>query len=90
MKSDIDGNLAAALTGASESATHAERQAPGDFAKALIVGLSAKQKAIPCRFFYDAAGSALFERITELPEYYPTRTEMSILASRASEIPGRC
>ena len=48
------------------------------------MGLSAKQKAIPCRFFYDAAGSALFERITELPEYYPTRTEMSILASRAS------
>jgi dimethylhistidine N-methyltransferase len=87
MKSDIDGNLAAALTGCSESATHAERQAPNDFAKALIMGLSAKQKAIPCRFFYDAVGSTLFERITELPEYYPTRTEMSILASRASEIP---
>ena len=50
-----------------------------EFADALIDGLSARQKSIPCRFFYDAAGSALFERITELPEYYPTRTETAIL-----------
>jgi dimethylhistidine N-methyltransferase len=58
-----------------------------EFATALIAGLSAHSKFIPCRFFYDAAGSALFERITELPEYYPTRTEMRILESRAAEIP---
>jgi dimethylhistidine N-methyltransferase len=62
-------------------------EADCDFADALIRGLSAKQKTVPCRFFYDAAGSALFERITELPEYYPTRTEMGILRSRAIEIP---
>lgn len=57
-----------------------------DFAEALIAGLSARQKSIPCRFFYDAAGSELFERITELPEYYPTRTETAILRDRAADI----
>lgn len=57
-----------------------------DFARALIEGLSAKKKSIPCRFLYDAAGSALFERITALPEYYPTRTEIGILKERAAEI----
>jgi dimethylhistidine N-methyltransferase len=57
-----------------------------DFAEALIAGLSARNKAIPCRFFYDAAGSALFERITELPEYYPTRTETAILHAHAADM----
>jgi len=67
----------------------AERDAGHDsdgFASALIAGLSMPAKAIPCRFFYDAAGSALFERITELPEYYPTRTETAILADHAAEL----
>jgi dimethylhistidine N-methyltransferase len=58
----------------------------GDFALALLAGLTAPAKSIPCRFFYDAAGSALFERITELPEYYLTRTETRILGERAAEI----
>ncbi|KAB2942352.1 MAG: L-histidine N(alpha)-methyltransferase [Hyphomicrobium sp.] len=58
----------------------------GEFAAALVTGLSAHQKFIPCRFFYDAAGSALFERITELPEYYPTRTEMRILREYAADM----
>jgi len=57
-----------------------------EFADALIAGLSARQKSIPCRFFYDAAGSALFERITELPEYYPTRTETAILRAYAADM----
>jgi dimethylhistidine N-methyltransferase len=61
-------------------------QLASDFADALIDGLSASEKSIPCRFLYDAKGSALFEQITELPEYYPTRTEMRILAERAAEI----
>jgi dimethylhistidine N-methyltransferase len=59
--------------------------APSEFADALIVGLSARRKSIPCRFFYDAQGSALFERITELPEYYPTRTETEILRAHAAD-----
>jgi dimethylhistidine N-methyltransferase len=57
-----------------------------EFATALLDGLAAPQKSIPCRFLYDAAGSALFERITGLTEYYPTRTEMRILRDRAAEI----
>jgi dimethylhistidine N-methyltransferase len=56
-----------------------------DFAQAVIEGLSQRRKTLPCRFFYDARGSALFEQITELPEYYPTRTEAAILAAHAGE-----
>lgn len=56
------------------------------FAEALTTGLWAPAKSIPARFLYDAQGSALFERITELPEYYPTRTEVSILQARAGEM----
>ena len=57
-----------------------------EFAAALLQGLTASSKSIPCRFLYDAIGSALFERITELPEYYPTRTETAILRKLAPEI----
>src|SRR5580692_9826119 len=57
----------------------------GDFRQALVDGLSRKTKSIPCRFLYDARGSALFDRICELPEYYPTRTELGILKARAPE-----
>ena len=49
-------------------------------------GLTARQKRLPPWLFYDEAGSRLFERITELPEYYPTRTERGILAAHAAEI----
>jgi dimethylhistidine N-methyltransferase len=70
----------------STSSIEAHPEAASDFARSLLAGLSAPQKSIPCRFFYDAAGSALFERITELPEYYPTRTETKILRERAAEI----
>ncbi|WP_316013306.1 L-histidine N(alpha)-methyltransferase [Roseobacter sp. HKCCA0434] len=44
-----------------------------------LAGLTASPKTLEAKWFYDAAGSALFERITELPEYYPTRTEAAIL-----------
>lgn len=46
-------------------------------------GLTAPQKYLPCKYFYDARGSELFERITELPEYYQTRTELAVLQSIA-------
>jgi L-histidine N-alpha-methyltransferase len=49
-------------------------------------GLSSPFKEIPPKYFYDERGSELFERITELPEYYPTRTERAILHARAGEI----
>ncbi|MGC5308201.1 L-histidine N(alpha)-methyltransferase [Micromonospora zamorensis] len=49
-------------------------------------GLSAGQKWLPPKWFYDARGSELFEEITRLPEYYPTRAERAVLAERAPEI----
>ena len=49
-------------------------------------GLAAPRKTLPCKYFYDARGSALFERICDLPEYYPTRTELAILESHADEM----
>jgi L-histidine N-alpha-methyltransferase len=49
-------------------------------------GLTATPKTLPPKWFYDAHGSELFERITELPEYYPTRAEREILVDRAGEI----
>lgn len=57
-----------------------------DFARALLSGLRAQEKFIPCRFLYDRRGSELFEKITNLPEYYPTRTEIKILEERVGEI----
>ena len=51
-----------------------------------LAGLSASPKTLPCKWLYDAEGSRLFEAITRLPEYYPTRTEMRILADSGSDI----
>ena len=64
------------------------------FRQDVLNGLSQPQKAIPARWFYDEAGSRLFEDITRLPEYYPTRAETEILRDRAGEFaeligPGR-
>ncbi|MEX0980719.1 MAG: L-histidine N(alpha)-methyltransferase [Bacteroidales bacterium] len=52
----------------------------------IFRGLSSAPKHISSRFFYDATGSRLFEEITTLPEYYPTRTEMSILQRVAGDV----
>lgn len=52
----------------------------------VITGLRAPAKWLPCKYFYDARGSELFERICATPEYYPTRTEGAILAAHAGEI----
>ena len=57
-----------------------------DFAEAVALGLADTPRWVPARFLYDAAGSALFEQICDLPEYYLTRTEAGILASAATEI----
>src|SRR6266568_352111 len=58
------------------------------FAADVLEGLAATPKRLPAKYFYDEAGSRLFERITELPEYYPTRTELRILESSAESIAG--
>jgi dimethylhistidine N-methyltransferase len=56
------------------------------FAQDVRKGLGARRKHLLPKYFYDAAGSELFERITEQPEYYPTRCEMHILQDNAAEI----
>lgn len=57
-----------------------------DFLGAVLDGLGRPHKTLPCKFFYDETGSALFDAICDQPEYYPTRTELGILAAAASEI----
>jgi dimethylhistidine N-methyltransferase len=57
-----------------------------EFARAAVAGLSVSPRAIPAKFLYDARGSALFDTICELPEYYVTRTETEILRRIAPEI----
>ncbi|MFD4138542.1 L-histidine N(alpha)-methyltransferase [Streptomyces sp. NPDC058572] len=52
----------------------------------VLHGLTRTPKELPPKWFYDARGSELFEEITRLPEYYPTRAEREILAARAPEI----
>jgi L-histidine Nalpha-methyltransferase len=55
-------------------------------AREVRLGLTAKPKELAPKYFYDERGSQLFERITELPEYYPTRAEREILSQRSAEI----
>lgn len=63
-----------------------ERDAASGFAADALAGLAAAQKTLPCQYLYDARGSELFEAITGLPEYYPTRTEIGILEASAADI----
>ncbi len=66
------------------------RLPPGFLAESLRgdarSGLTSREKSLPPKWFYDAQGSALFEKITELPEYYPTRAEREILHATAGQI----
>lgn len=57
-----------------------------EFLDDVLRGLSQRPASIPPKYFYDAKGSKLFDAITELPEYYPTRTEIGILTANAAEI----
>jgi L-histidine Nalpha-methyltransferase len=70
---------------------HVERRVPDGFLADSLradarAGLTATPKSLPPKWFYDANGSALFEKITELPEYYPTRAEREILGDTAGQI----
>jgi dimethylhistidine N-methyltransferase len=61
-------------------------EAESPFARDVVAGLTARPKRLSPKYFYDKAGAQLFEEITELPEYYPTRCELAILRERAGEI----
>jgi len=68
----------------------ADKGLPSDFAADVRDGLTARNKRLSCRYLYDAAGSALFEEICALPEYYLTRAEQEILDAHAGEILDSC
>jgi len=56
------------------------------FLAEVLAGLQAFEKTLPCKYFYDRRGSLLFDRICDLPEYYPTRTEAAIMADNVAEM----
>lgn len=62
------------------------RPTPETIMEDVLAGLSRTPRTLPSRYFYDAVGSALFERITQQPEYYLTRIERELLASRMPDI----
>ena len=63
-----------------------EEDATNTMAHDVLAGLRAEQKYIPSKYFYDARGSKLFERICNLPEYYPTRIELRLLRDSCQRI----
>jgi L-histidine N-alpha-methyltransferase len=63
-----------------------EEDATKTMARDILKGLTADEKYIPSKYFYDARGSKLFEAICNLPEYYPTRTELRLLSTHAKDI----
>lgn len=60
--------------------------ARASFRDEVLQGLSRSQKMLPCKYFYDERGSQLFERICDLEEYYPTRTELAIMRRDAADM----
>ena len=64
----------------------AELDDRSEFREAVLAGLESTPRAIPAKFLYDARGSALFDAICELPEYYLTRTEIEILRRFEADI----
>jgi dimethylhistidine N-methyltransferase len=78
-----------AFTGVRLAADAPKTKAPSvtdSFEADVIAGLGAAPKRLPSKYFYDERGSILFEEITDLPEYYPTRTEVGLLTSAAPAI----
>ncbi|MFN7112603.1 MAG: ergothioneine biosynthesis protein EgtB [Brevundimonas sp.] len=67
-------------------AASTEDEQTAAFRRDLVAGLSCDQKTVPPKWFYDAEGSRLFEEITALPEYYPTRQETALLRDRAAAL----
>jgi len=63
-----------------------EEEARDTFARDVLAGLTAPRKTLRPKYFYDEEGSRLFEEITRVPEYYPTRTEIGILEEKGTEI----
>ena len=74
------------MTIANSLAAAPSTSAASEFLSDAVSSLSSEPRTLPCKYFYDARGAALFQKICELPEYYITRTEIDILDRRRSEI----
>jgi dimethylhistidine N-methyltransferase len=75
------------MTGdSSTAAQQVSETESSDFLTDVIAGLSSDPRTLPCKYFYDERGAALFQRICELPEYYITRTEIDILDRNRADI----
>src|SRR4029079_17675835 len=72
--------------GASIASAHEAARDATDEVDAILNGLTAPQKHIAPKYFYDERGSELFDRICELPEYYPTRTELALMREHIHDI----
>ena len=94
MASDTLSVLAEDRPDAAAAQVALQAEANADFEQAVLDGLSRSSRSLPSRFLYDERGSELFEDITRLKEYYPTRAETEILETRGGEFakaigPGR-
>ncbi|MGA9855683.1 MAG: L-histidine N(alpha)-methyltransferase, partial [Gammaproteobacteria bacterium] len=67
-------------------ALHDQQPRVADMRTEILTGLRATHKKLPCKYFYDARGSRLFDAICELPEYYLTRTELGIMETHAADM----
>jgi dimethylhistidine N-methyltransferase len=74
------------MTGDSITAPTQVSAESADFLADVVAGLSSNPRTIPCKYFYDERGAALFQKICELPEYYVTRTEIDILDRHRADI----
>ena len=86
MDTELSFDLPEALDAPERSFGHDEARPEDDFATAVLKGLARRPRSLPCRFLYDARGSELFEEITKLDEYYPTRVETALLEAHGAEI----
>jgi len=74
------------MTGKGSVTFHGAVVPPDNFLEDVVAGLALAQKTLPPKYFYDARGSALFEEICSLPEYYPTRAEIALTLEHIEDI----
>ena len=86
MGNDISSVLAGNSPDADASQAALQAAAHAEFAQAVLDGLTGQPRSLPSRFLYDERGSELFEEITKLDEYYPTRAETALLQSHGADI----
>ena len=89
MTTPTDDNTSKSKSRSIKTLNYIDGKYRNDITRDVREGLTASQKYLPCKYFYDARGSKLFEDICCLPEYYPTDTELSILKENAPMLMGK-